>query len=698
MATIDQFGGTTDNLDSPPLGGPTGWAAAVRDSLNTKTVILNGSIPPTSDHGVAGNYYLDTTANILYGPKAAVVTVDNLLTENQASGTDTLGNTTGFTATNATLVSDTGWFKQGARSLQCTTTLASGSAPVVVGGTTSDGTIPVTAGLTYTASAYYRQATPSINALVRVLWWTSAGNVAASTPNMSSATTAMTAPGATLQVTGTAPANAAFASVIFYGTTISAIGQVWNVDEMGFWQGSGGTWAMPGTFGAPTWPVAIGSDGIDPIVFKSSTGAQGASVTPVWPAGIVSGDVAILTHVISNTYPSPSTPSGFTLLDSIVGTGGGNLWARLTVWTKVCTGIETGNVVTFDNASSSYESGSITVYSGVYVVGDHSTEGSGGVTTSLVSDAMTDVVAGDRVVHIVAAENTTPNTVISTSGATTRLSLSGASDLTAMLVADVADSGAPVTFNQTISSSMAIVSLVLKKEVPVPTGTTILEGTSVPTISDGAEGNYYLDKTASVLYGPKSDGSYGAAENILSGTPTASTTDAVNYTLGIKFRALVAGRVNGVRFYRHTASTVTSRSMHLWGPTGTSLATGTTSSETGAGWFTVTFGTPVNLTAGTIYTASFNNPTSMQYYALNTTVPVTSNSHFDSLEGKYAMSTSTWPTLDDGPPGYNFYVDIIFQPDPDVWPIALRGTPTAFAVGTVSPTSPSLNDIWVDTN
>lgn len=35
MATIDDFGqDPTDTLNDPPLGGPTGWAAAVRDKLN----------------------------------------------------------------------------------------------------------------------------------------------------------------------------------------------------------------------------------------------------------------------------------------------------------------------------------------------------------------------------------------------------------------------------------------------------------------------------------------------------------------------------------------------------------------------------------------------------------------------------------------------------------------------------------------
>lgn len=45
MATIDDFGGTADPLSAPALGGPTGWAAAVRDAI----VALQTAAPPQGD-------------------------------------------------------------------------------------------------------------------------------------------------------------------------------------------------------------------------------------------------------------------------------------------------------------------------------------------------------------------------------------------------------------------------------------------------------------------------------------------------------------------------------------------------------------------------------------------------------------------------------------------------------------------------
>ena len=36
MATIDDLGGAADSLGSVPLGGPNGWAAAVRDAIKDR--------------------------------------------------------------------------------------------------------------------------------------------------------------------------------------------------------------------------------------------------------------------------------------------------------------------------------------------------------------------------------------------------------------------------------------------------------------------------------------------------------------------------------------------------------------------------------------------------------------------------------------------------------------------------------------
>jgi len=68
------------------------------------------------------------------------------------------------------------------------------------------------------------------------------------------------------------------------------------------------------------------------------------------------------------------------------------------------------------------------------------------------------------------------------------------------------------------------------------------------------------------------------------------------------------------------------------------------------------------------------------------------------------------PILDgNGPPAPStgnegdYYIDkpghVLYGPKiGSSWPVALRGTPSTFSVGTVAPSNPAVNDIWVDTN
>lgn len=425
------------------------------------------------------------------------------------------------------------------------------------------------------------------------------------------------------------------------------------------------------------------------IAYKAGNGQQGASVTPTWPA-VAAGDVAILAHAISSTYAAPSTPSGFTLLTSVVGVSS-DISVRLTVWYKTCTGSESGNVVTFDNAGSSYEVASISLYSGVGELGSQGTAVTTVAATTLDSATVADVVAGHRVVHVVAGEDTTPNTVISTSGATTRQSLTSATELASMLVAEKSDSGAAVTFNQTITASLAIISVALRG-ASVAGG--LLAGIVPPGIDDGVTNDYYVDTAHAVLYGPKDSDLYGSAINALSGTPAEEGTDSQDMTRGMRFRAVVDGRLTGMRFYRSSSSAVTSRNFYLWSDAGAQLATVASSGESGAGWKSVTLASPYSLVAGTYYRIAYAKPITETAW-ITWSDPVTSApAYIDNLDDRYGWTTLTgFPDGTDG--AANFWIDVIFEPQSDtLWPVALRGV----VPGTTAPSSPSVGDVWVDTN
>ncbi|GHI12048.1 hypothetical protein Scinn_15110 [Streptomyces virginiae] len=95
------------------------------------------------------------------------------------------------------------------------------------------------------------------------------------------------------------------------------------------------------------------------------------------------------------------------------------------------------------------------------------------------------------------------------------------------------------------------------------------------------------------------------------GTATPSTAnvgdDANSVELGTRFQSAVNGYITGVTFYKGPGNTGT-HTGSLWSASGTLLATGTFGSETLSGWQQLQFATPVPITAGTTYVASYHAP------------------------------------------------------------------------------------------
>ena len=93
----------------------------------------------------------------------------------------------------------------------------------------------------------------------------------------------------------------------------------------------------------------------------------------------------------------------------------------------------------------------------------------------------------------------------------------------------------------------------------------------------------------------------------------ASFGDANAVNLGVKFRCTTAGaKARGIRFYKATQNTGTHVG-RLWDANGTLLASTTFTGETASGWQEATFTTPVALTAGATYVASYH--TAVGHYA-----------------------------------------------------------------------------------
>src|SRR5204863_8939172 len=90
----------------------------------------------------------------------------------------------------------------------------------------------------------------------------------------------------------------------------------------------------------------------------------------------------------------------------------------------------------------------------------------------------------------------------------------------------------------------------------------------------------------------------------LASFPTRRSSDLSAVNLGVQFQASSSGFITGVRFYKETDNTGTHVGS-LWTTNGSLLATGTFSGESASGWQELDFSSPVAVTAGTTYVASY---------------------------------------------------------------------------------------------
>lgn len=122
-----------------------------------------------------------------------------------------------------------------------------------------------------------------------------------------------------------------------------------------------------------------------------------------------------------------------------------------------------------------------------------------------------------------------------------------------------------------------------------------------------------------------------------SATPAVlNTNDASPVELGVRFTSSVAGTISGLRFYKSSQDTGVHTGT-LWSSTGGVLRTLTFSNETASGWQTATFSSPVAITAGVTYTASYH--TNVGHYS-NTANYFTTNVTSGPLTAPLATTAS----------------------------------------------------------
>jgi hypothetical protein len=160
--------------------------------------------------------------------------------------------------------------------------------------------------------------------------------------------------------------------------------------------------------------------------------------------------------------------------------------------------------------------------------------------------------------------------------------------------------------------------------------------------------------------------------------------------VGMRFRADVAGKITGIRFYKGSKNTGTHVG-HLRTNNGQLLASVTFKNETSSGWQQATLPTPVAIAANTTYVVSYY--TTVGYYAVtepglaaevaNPPLRALADGE-DGPNGVYKYGASGFPT--DTYNASNYWVDVVFVSDDSKPP-----APVA------SGTDPTLPQLTVDT-
>ena len=141
---------------------------------------------------------------------------------------------------------------------------------------------------------------------------------------------------------------------------------------------------------------------------------------------------------------------------------------------------------------------------------------------------------------------------------------------------------------------------------------------------------------------------------------TAASDDTSAIELGVAFQPDRNGSVTGIRFYKG-AGNGGSHVGHLWTAAGALLGSVTFAAETAAGWQQAMFPTPIPVTGGTSYVASYHAPQGHYPFTRNffgsalVRPPLTAPS---GGNGRYAYGPGGFPTnlFADT----NYWVDVIF--------------------------------------
>jgi hypothetical protein len=256
--------------------------------------------------------------------------------------------------------------------------------------------------------------------------------------------------------------------------------------------------------------------------------------------------------------------------------------------------------------------------------------------------------------------------------------------------ASASDGDSPIT-GQTVTPYIGA-----QAQTPVQVGASATSAT-ISGLDNGTAYTFRVTATNAVGTSPPSAASAAITprDTIFDfGTPSAvDSGDTGPIELGVKFRSDEAGSITGIRFYKSAANTGTHVGS-LWTAGGTRLTQATFTGETGSGWQSVTFVTPVQITAGTTYVASYFAPNG--HYSVTggglasgaDNPPLHALANSSSSNGVYAYGApGAFPTSSYN--ASNYAVDVMFQTAPPPGQVTGVSATAGSASATVSWTAPS---------
>jgi hypothetical protein len=414
------------------------------------------------------------------------------------------------------------------------------------------------------------------------------------------------------------------------------------------------TGAGVGVNGTAAWISNTGS-----VTFTPTPGYTGAAsftyAISDGQGGTATGTVNLTVTASANNPPVATSDSGFSIVQNDVLTiSASALLANDTDLdgdTLTITGVSGGlhGAASFDAQTNTVSFTPTAGYTGlasfIYTVSD----GHGGTANGTVS------------LNVTALPNTAPVANNDAGFATVRntaLNIQSGS----LLANDVDADGDPLTITGIVAGSasngIATFNAQTNAITFIPTAGYVGLASFSYSVSDGRGGSAAATVSLNVIPPASGVSLFSSAD-----TPAnLSDPDTVQVNLGMRFVTAESGTITGIKYYKGAGDTGT-HTGSLWSSTGTLLATATFTNESESGWQTVTFNSPVSVTAGTSYVASYHSnghytSTSGYFNTDHTAGPLTAPG---SGNGLYAYGNGNlFPTSSYG--ATNYWVDVVFSP------------------------------------